>query len=187
MVKKNTCVFISGQGSNLKSIIKHSRDTNFPVRINLVLCNNKKAFGINYAKKFGIPFKIINGKKNKFEHLALKELSEKKIELVCLAGFMRILSKNFIRKFKGKIINIHPSLLPKYKGLDTHRRVLKNKDRFTGCTVHYVDEKLDNGHIILKKRLEVGYKEIEIILKSKVQAVEHKAYPIAIRKIYNGI
>ena len=100
---------------------------------------------------------------------------------------MRILSKNFIRKFKGKIINIHPSLLPKYKGLDTHRRVLKNKDRFTGCTVHYVDEKLDNGHIILKKRLEVGYKEIEIILKSKVQAVEHKAYPIAIRKIYNGI
>jgi len=185
MVKKNACVFISGTGSNLKSIIHSSRDPNFPVRINLVLCNNKKALGVNHAKKFGIPFRIINGRMNKFEQLALKELAERKIKLVCLAGFMRILSRNFLRRFNGKIINIHPSLLPKYKGLNTHKRVLKSKDRFTGCTVHYVNEKLDNGRIILKKRVEIKSQEIETILKKRVQIEEHKAYSMAIRKIYN--
>jgi formyltetrahydrofolate-dependent phosphoribosylglycinamide formyltransferase len=110
---------------------------------------------------------------------------ERKISLVCLAGFMKILSKNFLRKFNGKIINIHPSLLPKYKGLNTFKRALKNKDKYTGCTVHYVDEKLDNGRIILKKRIKIENKEIEKILKKRVQAEEHKAYSMAIRKIYN--
>ena len=185
MVKKNACIFISGTGSNLRSIINNSRDVNFPIKISLVLCNNKKAPGINYAKKFSIPFKIISGGINKFEQKALKELVERKISLVCLAGFMKILSKNFLRKFNGKIINIHPSLLPKYKGLDTFKRALKNKDKYTGCTVHYVDEKLDNGRIILKKRIKIENKEIEKILKKRVKAEEHKAYSMAIRKIYN--
>ena len=186
MVKKKACVFISGTGSNLKSIIYNSRDPNFPVKINLVLCNNKRAAGINYAKKFSIPFRIVSDGINEFEQIALKEIRERKIKLICLAGFMRILSKNFLRKFKGKIINIHPSLLPKYKGLDTYKRALKNKDNFTGCTVHYVNEKLDNGRIILKKRVEIKSKEIETILKKKVQAEEHRAYSMAIRKIYNA-
>ena len=184
MVKKKACVFISGTGSNLRSIIHNSRDPNFPIKIDLVLCNNKKASGINYAKKFSIPFKIVDSEMTKFEQIALKELNERKIKLICLAGFMRILSKNFLRSFNGKIINIHPSLLPKYKGLGTHKKVLKNKDRFTGCTIHYVDEKLDNGKIILKKRIEIKNKEVESILKKKVQAEEHKAYSMAIRKIY---
>ena len=161
-------------------------ETGFPVKINLVLCNNEKAAGINYAKKFSIPFRIIGGGVDKFEQIALKELAEKKIKLICLAGFMRIFSKNFLRCFNGKIINIHPSLLPKYKGLDTYKRALKNKDKFTGCTVHYVNEKLDNGRIILKKRVEIKSKEIETILKKRVQAEEHKAYSMAIRKIYNA-
>ncbi len=186
MVKKKACIFISGTGSNLRSIIYNSRDPNFPVKIDLVLCNNKRAAGINYAKKFSIPFKTVGGKIDKFEQVALRELTEKKIELICLAGFMKILSKNFLRRFKGKIINIHPSLLPKYKGLGTYKRALKNKDNFTGCTVHYVDEKLDNGRIILKKRVEIKSKEIETILKKRVQAEEHKAYSMAIRKIYNA-
>ena len=121
-----------------------------------------------------------------FEQKALRDLAERKISLVCLAGFMRILSKNFLRKFNGKIVNIHPSLLPKYKGLKTFKRALKNKDKYTGCTVHYVDEKLDNGRIILKKRVKIEDEEMEKIVKKKVQIEEHKAYPMAIRKIYNS-
>ena len=184
MVKKKACVFISGNGSNLKAIIKSSRETNFPIKICLVLSNNKKALGINYAKKFSIPFKIINKKMSIFEHKALKLLHENRIELVCLAGFMKILSKSFLRKFKGKIINIHPSLLPKYKGLNTFKKAIKNNDKFTGCTVHYVNEKLDSGKIIVKKRVEIKSK-VEELIKKSVQLKEHAAYSIAIRKIYN--
>ena len=117
----------------------------------------------------------------------MKELSKRKIELICLAGFMKILSKNFIRNFKGKIINIHPSLLPKYKGLNTFKRILKNKEKVTGCTVHYVDEKLDNGRIIVKKKVWIHKKENSFSLKKKVQTEEYKAYSSAIRRIYNFI
>ena len=184
MVKKRACVFISGNGSNLREIIKSSRDPNFPIKINLVISNNKKAFGINYAKIFSIPYVILNQKMSKFERKTLKLLVENKIELICLAGFMKILSKNFLREFKGKIINIHPSLLPKYKGLNTFKKAIRNKDKFTGCTVHYVNEKLDGGKIILKKRIEIK-SNIEEMVKKSVQLQEYKAYSIAIRKIYN--
>ena len=186
MVKKKTCVFISGSGSNLKSIINNSRDVNFPIKVSLILCNNSRAFGIKYAKKFKIPFKIITDEKNVFERKSLKFLRERNIKLICLAGFMKILSKNFIRNFKGNIINIHPSLLPKYKGLNTHKRVLDSKEKFTGCTVHFVNEKLDNGKIIIKKRVEIKKNETEKLLKHRVQKEEHKAYPMAIRKIFNN-
>ena len=184
MVKEKACVFISGTGSNLKSIIYNSRDPGFPIKINLVLCNNKRAAGINYAKKFSIPFRIISDGINEFEQIALKEIRERKIKLICLAGFMRILSKNFLRKFKGKIINIHPSLLPRYKGLNTFKRALKNKDKFTGCTVHYVDEKLDNGRIIIKKRVNIKNDDNESDLKKRVQLEERIVYSMAIRKIF---
>tara|TARA_B100001029_G_C15050937_1_gene450681 strand:+ start:1133 stop:1696 length:564 start_codon:yes stop_codon:yes gene_type:complete len=187
MVKKKACIFISGNGTNLKSIIINSRDPNFPIKISLVLTNNKNAGGIHYAKKFLIPFRIINFRKKKFERIALKEMVEKKIKLICLAGFMKILSKKFVRDFNGKIINIHPSLLPKYKGLNTFKRVLKNKERYTGCTVHVVDEKLDNGRVILKKRVEIYQGEEENILKKRVQNEEHKLYSMAIRKVYNPL
>ena len=150
----------------------------------MVISNNKKAFGINYAKIFSIPYVILNQKMSKFERKTLKLLVENKIELICLAGFMKILSKNFLREFKGKIINIHPSLLPKYKGLNTFKKAIRNKDKFTGCTVHYVNEKLDGGKIILKKRIEIK-SNIEEMVKKSVQLQEYKAYSIAIRKIYN--
>ena len=187
MVKKKTCVFISGAGSNLKSIINNSRDPNFPININLVLCNNKNAAGIKYAKKFSIPFKVISGEINKFEHIAIKEISEKKIKLICLAGFMKILSKNFLRKFKGKIINIHPSLLPKYKGLNTHEKVIKNKDKFSGCTVHFVTEKLDSGKIIIQKKVKRFKFDTPQSLSKRILFEENKLYPIAIKKILTKI
>ena len=129
MVKKNACVFISGSGTNLRSLIKNSRNYNFPIKISMVVSNNIKAKGIEYAKKFAIPFICLNANKIKFENIILNRLKEKKIKLICLAGFMKILSKNFVRRFKGQIINIHPSLLPKYKGLNTFERVIKNNEK----------------------------------------------------------
>ena len=183
MVKKKACIFISGSGTNLKSIIKSTRDYNFPINIELVISNKKTAKGINYAKKYSIPYQTITNKK-KFEHFAYRIIHFKKIEIICLAGFMKVLSKDFIRKFKGKIINIHPSLLPKFKGLDTFNRVLRAKEKFTGCTVHFVDEKLDNGKIIIKKRTAVKKHFDEKELKNSVQVLEYKAYSEAIRKIY---
>ena len=185
MVKKKACVFISGSGTNLSSIIKNSRDYNFPINVSLVISNKKGAKGICFAKKFSIPHIILDFEKDKFEKIAIKELLDRKINLVCLAGFMKVLSKRFVRHFKGKIINIHPSLLPKYKGLNTFKRILNAGEQITGCTVHFVDEKLDNGKIIVKKRVSINKKESTEQLKKKVQSEEYKAYSIAIRKIYN--
>jgi len=185
MVKKKACIFISGSGNNLKSIIKNSRDYNFPINISLVIANKKNAGGICFAKKFSIPHIILDINKKKFEKIAIKELLQRKIKLLCLAGFMRILSKNFVRNFKGEIINIHPSLLPKYKGLDTFNRVLNAGEKLTGCTVHFVDEKLDNGRTIIKKRVWIKKSDSAKELKKKVQTEEYKAYSMAIRKIYS--
>ena len=185
MVKNKACVFISGSGTNLRSIIKNSRDYNFPINISLVISNKKNAAGIYFAKKFAIPFIVLDVSREKFEKMALKELLNRKIKLLCLAGFMKILSKSFIRKFKGKIINIHPSLLPKYKGLNTFKRVLNAGEKVTGCTVHLVNEKLDDGKIIVKKRVAITPSDNPEKLKKKVQSEEYKAYSIAIRKMYN--
>ena len=125
MVKKNVCIFISGNGSNLKNLISKSRDYNFPINIKLVISNNRNAKGINYAKMNSIPFFIINSKSRYFENKIFHLLSEYKISMICLAGYMKILSKRFIYNFKKDIINIHPSLLPKFKGLNTFSRILK--------------------------------------------------------------
>ena len=185
MVKKKACIFISGSGTNLRAIIKNSRDYNFPINVSLVISNKKDARGIYFAKKFSIPHIILDFQREKFEKIAIKEMLDRKIGLLCLAGFMKVLSKRFIRSFKGKIINIHPSLLPKYKGLNTFKRILNDGEKITGCTVHFVDEKLDNGNIIVKKRVSVNKKESLEQLKKKVQSEEYKAYSVAIRKIYN--
>lgn len=144
MVKRNTCIFISGKGSNLKNLINKSREYNFPINIKLVICDNLEAKGIIYAKKNSIPYIIINTKTRNFENKIMNELLKRKISLICLAGYMKIISKKFIRSFKKKIINIHPSLLPKFKGLNTFARILKEKEVKAGCTVHFVNEKLDS-------------------------------------------
>ena len=155
MVSKiRSCVFISGNGSNLKSLIKSSRDYNFPITIQLIISNNANAKGIRFAKQYSIPYKFFpSNNKEKFERNSLFEIKKRKIKFLCLAGFMKILSNNFIKAFGHKIINIHPSLLPKYKGINTHKRVLKSKEKYSGCTVHFVTPKLDSGKIISQKKI----------------------------------
>ena len=179
--KINTAIFISGSGTNLNSIIKSSLKKNFPIKVVLIITNNQNAKGLRYAKKYKIKNKFINSKNMaQFEKKCLKELENSNIKLVCLAGFMKILSKKFIKFFKNKILNIHPSLLPKYKGLNTHKRVLKNNEKFSGCTVHYVNNKLDSGKVILQKKILIKKNETELSLKKKVLKLEHLTFPKAI-------
>tara|TARA_Y100000590_G_scaffold392598_1_gene470121 strand:+ start:6798 stop:7361 length:564 start_codon:yes stop_codon:yes gene_type:complete len=183
--KVKTCVFISGKGTNLNSIIKNSRDYNFPIKIDLIISNKKKAEGLEYAKKYGIPFNYFSSKdKKKFERNCLNELKKRKIKFICLAGFMQILSQSFIKSFNNKIINIHPSLLPKFKGIDTFKKVLKNKEKYSGCTVHFVTPKLDSGQIISKKRVLIEKNETEASLKKKILRQEHKLYSQSIISIF---
>ena len=186
MVKKiKTCVFISGRGSNLESIIKSSREYNFPIKIDLIISNNINAKGLKLAKKYYIPFKFFSSKNKKaFERNCLYEIKKRRIKFLCLAGFMKVLSNNFIKNFGYKIINIHPSLLPKYKGLNTHKRVLKNKEKYSGCTVHFVTTKLDSGKIILQKKVLIDKNETERSLKKKILVQEHKLYPQSIISVF---
>ena len=184
--KLKTAVFISGSGSNFKNLIKFSKIKKTPISINLVISNVSYAKGLRYADQFDIKKKIFNFQDiNNSEKKILILLKKEKISFICLAGFMKILSKNFIKKFDGKIINIHPSLLPKYKGLKTHLRAITNKDKFAGCTVHYVTEKLDSGKIILQKKIKVSTKDNPSSLAKKILKQEHKLYPAAIMKIFN--
>ena len=184
--KIKTAVFISGTGSNLKNIIKFSKIKESPILINLIISNTCLAKGLKYAEQFKIKKKIFNFKDyNKAEKKILILLKKEKIEFICLAGYMKILSAGFIKKFGKKIINIHPSLLPKYKGLNTHSRAIKNKDKLAGCTVNYVAAKLDSGKIILQKKVKISAKDNPASLKKKVLKQEHKLYPAAIMKIFN--
>ena len=183
--KIKTAVFISGTGSNLKNLIKFSKTKISPILIKLIISNNKKAKGLKYSTQYNIEKKIVNFNNNFAENKILNYINKKNIKFICLAGFMKVLSKNFIKKFKGKIVNIHPSLLPKYKGLNTHKRALKNKEKFAGCTVHYVTIKLDSGKIILQKKVKIKKKDTVNSLKKKVLKKEHQLYPSAIRKIFS--
>ncbi len=187
MVKKKACIFISGRGSNLSSILKRSREYNFPVNIKLVISNNSKAKGLLYAKKNSIPWLIVDTKKRNYENQILMEIKKWKVNLICLAGYMRIISKDFIRNFGNDIINIHPSLLPKFKGLDTFQRILKSNEIKTGCTVHYVNEKLDDGKIIVKKSFFINENDDLESLRKKTQTLEYKAYSEALIKIFRYI
>ena len=183
--KIKTAVFISGTGSNLKNLIKFSKTKISPILIKLIISSSKKAKGLKYSTQYNIEKKIVNFNNNFSENKILSYINKKNIKFICLAGFMKVLSKNFIKKFKGKIINIHPSLLPKYKGLNTHKRALKNKEKFAGCTVHYVTIKVDSGKIILQKKVKIKKKDTVNSLKKKVLKKEHQLYPAAIRKIFS--
>ena len=184
--KARTAVFISGAGSNLKSLIKFSRTNKSPISIDFVISNNSKAKGLNYAKIYKIKKKVFSFKNKKLsEKKLLSILKFNNIDMICLAGFMKILSDDFIKKFKGKILNIHPSLLPKYKGLNTHERVLNNKEKYSGCTVHFVNSKLDSGKIIIQKKVKILKKDTKSSLAKKILVQEHKLYPKAILKVFN--
>ena len=184
--KIKTAVFISGTGSNLKNLIQFSKKKKSPILIDLIISNNLNSKGLKYAKIYKIEKKIFKFKKKAMdEQKLLKILKSKKTNLICLAGFMKILSENFIKRFKGKILNIHPSLLPEYKGLDTHKRVLANKEKYTGCTVHFVSSKLDAGKIIVQKRIKIKKDDTPKKIAKRVLVQEHKLYPKAILKIFN--
>jgi len=184
--KIKTAVFISGTGSNLKNLINFSKTKKSPISIDLIISNIIKAKGLRYGNQYKIKKKILNFKNIKIaEKRLLNLLKQNKIQFICLAGFMKILSSKFIKQFNGKIINIHPSLLPRYKGLNTHSRAIQNKDKFTGCSVHYVTEKLDSGKIIIQKKIKILKKDTPKSLAEKVLKQEHKLYPKAILKIFN--
>ena len=184
--KIKTAVFISGTGSNLKNLIKFSKIKNSPISIDLIFSNTSKAKGLKLSNQFDIKKYVLSFKNYKVaEAKILNLLNKENIKFICLAGFMKILSKSFIKNFSGKIVNIHPSLLPKYKGLDTHIKAIQNKDKVTGCTVHFVTAKLDSGKIILQKRVNISKKDTSTSLGKKVLRQEHKLYPAAIKKIFN--
>ena len=188
--KKETkiAVFISGRGSNLQNLIKYSKNHNSKFKISLIVSNKSKALGLNFAKKFNIKKKIINFNNSKLmEKNLILSLKKEKINIICLAGFMKVLSKNFIKKFNGKILNIHPSLLPKYKGLNTHERAIKNKDRFAGASIHKVTEKLDSGKVILQKKVKILKSDNVRSLEKKVLKIEHEIYPKAIDKFLTNL
>jgi phosphoribosylglycinamide formyltransferase-1 len=184
----NIAVFISGTGTNFKNLIQYSLKKKSKFRIKLVVSNNSNARGLEYAKKFKIKKKIINYKnlKNSETHI-LNDLYKENIDIICLAGFMRILTTNFIKKFRGKIINIHPSLLPKYKGLNTHQRALDNKEKYSGCTVHFVNSKLDAGKIILQKKVKIFKNDTSEKLSKRILKQEHLLYPKALEKIISSL
>ncbi len=184
--KIKTAVFISGAGSNLKNLIKFSKVKDSPISIDLIFSNTTKAEGLKFSNQFNIKKYVSSFKNYKIAEAKILDLLNKEnIKFICLAGFMKILSKNFIKKFSGKIVNIHPSLLPKYKGLNTHIRAIQNKDKIAGCTVHFVTAKLDSGKIILQKEVKISKKDTPTSLAKKVLRQEHKIYPSAIKKIFN--
>ena len=180
--KKNVAVFISGTGSNLKSLIKFSKLKKSPIIIKMIISNNHKAKGLQYANIYKIKKKVFDFKNALSEKKVINELKKNDIHLICLAGFMKILSKNFIENFKGKILNIHPSLLPKYKGLNTHDRAIRNKDKYSGCTVHFVNSRLDSGKIINQKKVRIKKLDTPKTLAKRILIQEHKLYPAAIIK-----
>ena len=181
--KINAAVFISGTGSNLKSLIKFSKLKKSPIIIKMIISNNSKAKGLQYSKIYKIKKKVFDFKNTLSEKKTINELKKNNINLICLAGFMKILSKSFIENFKGKILNIHPSLLPKYKGLNTHEKAIKNKDKYSGCTVHFVNFKLDSGRIINQKKVRINKFDTPKTLAKKILIQEHKLYPAAIMKV----
>ncbi len=188
MVKKKIAVFISGNGSNLKSLVKYSKKKKCSFKIELVISNNPDAIGLIYAKKIKLRnFFVEFRNKQIFENNSLKLLKRFNIEIICLAGFMKILSGNFIKKFSNPILNIHPSLLPKYKGLNTHLKAIKNNEKFSGATIHKVNKKLDSGKIILQKKVKILKRDNVRSLQKKILKIEHEIYPKALVKFISSL
>lgn len=187
-------VLIGGNGSNLQAIIDATQNRQKPVAFELVgvISHNPKAYGLERAKMANIPTYVADAKlfaenKKGFEHAILSILSELKPSLICLAGFMRILSSEFVKAYPHQIINIHPSLLPKYPGLHTHKHVIANQDKEHGATVHWVNEQLDAGPIIAQTKIPVMPHDTEDSIKTKVLKLEHKLYPMVLNDIALGI
>ncbi len=181
MKKIKLSIFSSGKGSNLLAIHKATMDESFPAKLELIICN-KICPAFKLAKSLNYETKLISSKENeKFETLVHRELRKKKIDLICLAGFMKILSPKFVLKWENKILNIHPSILPIFPGLHTHKKVLSNGLKIHGATVHIVNEKLDSGKILGQFAIQVKSKDIEF-LKNNIKKYENIFYPEVIKK-----
>lgn len=189
--KLNLAVLISGRGSNMEALIRACREEDFPARISLVIASNPAAAGLKKAAAAGIPAITVNrgefSGKAAFEAEINDVLERYPVDLVCLAGFMHILSPAFVEKREGRLVNIHPSLLPAYKGLDTHSRVLEAGDSETGCTVHFVTAEMDAGPVIVQRTVPVHTGDTAETLAARVLEQEHKAYPEAIRRIAKSL
>ena len=190
MARIKTAVLFSGRGSNLQALIDAAAKTDFPAEIIQVISNVPGAGGLVRATTAGIPTKTIDHRSFKrrtaFEEALNAELLDAGIELICLAGFMRLLTKTFVDRWHNRIINIHPSLLPSYKGLRTHERVLEDGVRFSGCTVHFVGAELDAGPIIMQAVVPVKADDNPAILAARVLRAEHLCYPSALRLVAEG-
>jgi phosphoribosylglycinamide formyltransferase-1 len=187
MARRRTAILISGRGTNMAALIEAARDPSYPAEIAVVISNIPSAKGLEIAEAAGIKTLAISNKyystKTVFEEQILKALSESRIELICLAGFMRVLSASFISHFEGRILNIHPSLLPAYRGLDTHKRALADGVKDHGCTVHFVVPELDAGPIIAQAIVPVLDGDTEETLSARVLIAENRLYPEALAKV----
>jgi len=189
-LKKKIAILISGTGTNMEAIIKDSKTINYPGIVKFVLSNNPDALGIIKAKNLGIKTFVFPVNKNHsmeiFEKRLLNLLIKEKIELICLAGFMKILSKYFLQNYNGTVLNIHPSILPSIKGLNTHQRILEKDIRTHGATVHTVTSELDSGKILGQVTINILKKDTPKNLASKLIIKEHKLYTKVIRNIITG-
>jgi phosphoribosylglycinamide formyltransferase 1 len=188
--RRRTAILISGRGSNMAALIAAARSPDFPAEIALVISNRSEAGGLAVARRAGVAAAVVDHKiyagREEFEASMQALLDIHRIELICLAGFMRILSAPFVTRWRGRIINIHPSLLPAFRGLDTHARALAAGVRTHGCTVHFVEPELDAGPIIAQASLEVRDDDTPETLGARVLAKEHALYPAALALVASG-
>lgn len=188
-MKKSVAILISGRGSNMRALIEASQAPDFPARIACVISNREDAPGLQEAAALGVPVQAIASKglsREAFETGLSKALGEAKAEIICLAGFMRLFTPDFTRAWYGRMLNIHPSLLPAFKGLDVHKRVVESGVRVTGCTVHFVSPEMDEGPIILQAAVPVAQHSMPEQVADAVLAEEHKLYPQALRLLAEG-
>ena len=189
-MRKRTAIFISGRGSNMEALVRAAQRPDFPAEIALVLSNRPNAAGLQFAKSCGIATAVVDHKiyagRQEFEAAMAHILAIHRIELVCLAGFMRLLTASFVESWRGRMINVHPALLPQFKGLDTHARALAAGVSEHGCTVHLVVPEMDAGPIILQARVAVLPGDTEASLSARVLAEEHRIYPLALAKLARG-
>lgn len=183
----STAVLISGNGSNLQALIDAAAAPDYPARIMLVIANKAEAYGLQRAQAANIPTRVISHKaylsRDAFDEALDAALRESGCELVCLAGFMRLLTPGFVTRWQGRMLNIHPSLLPAYKGLNTHERVIADGQPVTGCTAHYVEPEMDAGPIILQEQVPVMPDDTPQTLQQRVHTAEHQLYPDALARV----
>jgi phosphoribosylglycinamide formyltransferase-1 len=183
-------VLISGSGTNLQALIDGEKNNGLPIKIVGVLSNRPGVKGLERAELAGIPTRVVDHtdykSRDKFDEVIAKEIQSFKPDLVVLAGYMRIMTPQLVKTFEGKMLNIHPSLLPKYPGLHTHRRVLENGDREHGSSVHFVTEVLDGGPIIAQSRIKVRDDDTEQTLIERIKLIEHKLYPQVVQWYAEG-